>query len=253
MTLHIPLTSAVAFFLALLRGIAFLYLCPPFSNKAIPSVAKIAIAAGLAVAAVPMVSRDAFPLSTGGLIEALVVQIIVGGLIGFVVQLFIGAVQGAGALVDQFSGLNLPPAQDPLSLDQTPIIAQLYEWITMALLFVSGADVLLAKGFLRSFAVVGTTIPERDIQQLPTFLSADLVAFFAASVEIAAPLVAVVFVAQILLGLLAKSAPQANVYSLGFPLQLLLVIAGLGLAVIALPADLSNLLGRGLNQLFGSG
>ena len=52
-----------------------------------------------------------------------------------------------GALVDQFSGLNLPPALDPLSLDQTPLIAQLYEWIATVLIFVSGADLLLGAGF----------------------------------------------------------------------------------------------------------
>ena len=97
------------------------------------------------------------------------------------------------------------------------------------------------------------TIPARDVHQLPRFLSSDLVSFFAASVEIAAPLVAVVFVTQILLGLLAKSAPQANVYMLGFPLQILLVLGGLGLAMIALPSDVTNLVGRGVSQLFGGG
>ena len=199
---------------------------------------------------------DAFqrcaPCSTGGLLIALVIQIVLGALIGFVVQLFVGAVQGAGALVDQFSGLNLPPALDPLSLDHAPLLARLYEWIATVLIFVSGADLLLAQGFIRSFSVIGTTIPERDIKELPTFLSADLVAFFAAAAEIAAPLVAVVLAAQLLLGLLAKSAPQANVYALGFPLQLLLVIGGLGLAAVALPSDVANLVERGLTQLFGA-
>ena len=84
-------------------------------------------------------------------------------------------------------------------------------------------------------------------------MSSDLVSFFAAAVEIAAPLVAVVFVAQILLGLLAKSAPQANIYMLGFPLQILLVLGGLGLAIVALPSDVTNLVARGVSQLFGGG
>ena len=251
--IQLQLAAGVAFFLALLRGTAFLYFCPPFSNNMIPFLAKTAIAAGLAVAAVPTVSHDALPLSTVLLIEALVVQVAVGALMGFVVQLFVGAVQGAGAIVDQFSGLNLPPAIDPLNLDQSPLLGQLYEWMTTVLIFVSGAYLLLAQGFIRSFAAIGTTVPERDIRQLPTFLSSDLVSFFAASVEIAAPLVAVVFVAQILLGLLAKSAPQANVYMLGFPLQILLVFAGLGLAIVALPSDVTNLVGRGVSQLFGGG
>lgn len=249
--IRFQLADAVAFVLALMRGTAFLYFCPPFSNKMIPFTAKTAIAAGLAVAAVPTVARAPLPLSTAPLVEAIVVQIVVGALIGFVVQLFAGAVQGAGGIVDQFSGMNLPPAMDPLSIDQSPLLAQLYEWMATVLLFVTGAFLLLAQGFVRSFAVVATTVPERDIQQLPSFLGSDLVSFFAASVEIAAPLVAVVLVAQILLGLLAKSAPQANVFMLGFPLQILLVLAGLGLALVALPSDVTNLVGRGLSQLFG--
>ncbi len=251
--IHFQLAAGVAFFLALLRATAFLYFCPPFSNNMIPFLARTGMAAGLAAAAVPGLSHAALPQSTPGLIEALVVQVVVGALMGFVVQLFVGAVQGAGTIIDQFSGLNLPPAIDPLNVDQSPILGQLYEWMATVLIFVSGAYLLLAQGFIRSFAVVGTTVPEHDIQQLPTFLSSDLVSFFAASVEIAAPLVAVVFVAQILLGLLAKSAPQANVYMLGFPLQVLLVLGGLGLAIVALPSDVSNLVSRGVSQLFGGG
>ncbi len=251
--IQIQLAAGVAFFLALLRGTAFLYFCPPFSNNMIPFMAKTAIAAGLAVSAVPTVSHETLPLSMPSLIEALVVQVLVGALMGFVVQLFVGAVQWAGAIVDQFSGLNLPPAIDPLDFDQSPLLAQLYEWMATVLIFVSGAYLLLAQGFIRSFTVVGTTVPARDVQQLPNFLSSDLVSFFSASAEIAAPLVAVVFVAQILLGLLAKSAPQANVYMLGFPLQILLVLGGLGLAMVALPSDVSNLVERGVAQLFGGG
>ena len=251
--ISLQLASGVAFFLALLRATAFLYFCPPFSNNMIPFLAKVGIGAGLAMAAVPSVSHDPLPLSLPSLVGALLVQIAVGALIGFVVQLFVGAVQGAGSMVDQFSGLNLPPAIDPLSLDQSPLLARMYEWMATVLIFVSGAFLILAQGFVRSFAVIGTTVPEHDMQQLPTFLSSDLVSFFAASAEIAAPLVAVVFVAQILLGLLAKSAPQANVFVLGFPLQILLVLGGLGLAMVALPSDVTNLVTRSMSQLFGGG
>lgn len=251
--IHLQLAAGVAFFLALLRATAFLYFCPPFSNNMIPFLAKTGIAAGLAVSAVPELSHDTLPTTLAALVIALVVQVVVGALMGFVVQLFVGAVQGAGALVDQFSGLNLPPAVDPLNLDQSPLLAQMYEWLATVLIFVSGAYLLLAQGFIKSFVAVGTTIPAHDVKELPNVLSSDLVSFFAASVEIAAPLVAVVFVAQILLGLLAKSAPQANVYMLGFPLQILLVFAGLGLAVVALPADVTNLVTRGVSQLFGGG
>ena len=53
--IHLQLAAGVAFFLALVRGTAFLYLCPPFANRMIPFLAKTGIAAGLAMAAVPTV------------------------------------------------------------------------------------------------------------------------------------------------------------------------------------------------------
>ncbi len=252
MTLHFQVADVLALALAVLRGTAFVQFCPPFNTPAIPFAAKTVIAVGLAVPAVSVLAHDPLPTTTGGLVVALVIQAAVGAFMGFVIQLFVGAVESAGSLVDQFSALNLPPAIDPLGLDQAPILAQLYEWLATVLVFSSGGVILISEGLTKSFRIVGTTIPSADLHQLPTLVATDLTNFFAAGVEIAAPVVAVVFVSQILLGLLAKSAPQANVYSLSFPLQLLIVLASLSVAVIAIPNDVSNLLDRGLSQLVGA-
>jgi flagellar biosynthetic protein FliR len=251
MTFSLSVAAITAFFLALVRGTAFLFVAPPFVTGSIPFAARTAIAGGLAMAAVPVLSKDVMPTSTIGLVGACVIQVAAGALIGYVVLLFVGAVQGAGVLVDQFSGLNLAPALDPLSLEQSPVIAQLYEWVATVLLFTSGGVLLLARGFVASFGVVGTAIPAHDVAALPNLLSGDIVSFFAASVEIAAPLVAVIFVAQALLGLLAKSAPQSSIMVLGLPLQVLLALLVLALSIAAVPNDLASLVQRALGQLFG--
>jgi flagellar biosynthetic protein FliR len=52
-------------------------------------------------------------------------------------------------------------------------------------------------------------------------ITGDVVTFFAAAVEIAAPVIVVLFCTQILLALLAKAAPQINVFVFGMPLQIL--------------------------------
>lgn len=253
MTLHLDLGAMVAFVLVLVRGTAFLITCPPFSSTSIPITLKTVIAAGLAVGSIDLVAHQALPVSTSGLIGALVVQIVIGALMGFVVQLFVGSLQGAGILIDQFSGLNLPPSIDPLGLDQSPLLGQLYEWLATVLLFSTGAILLLIRGFQRSFSVIGTKIPTAEVARLPSVIAADAANFFAASVEIAAPLVAVLIVAQLLLGLLAKAAPQTNVYALGFALQILLTLLVLTVAVAATPSDVANLAGRAIGQLFGGG
>lgn len=249
--IHLQTVEIIAFFLALMRATAFLLTCPPFAGATIPFVAQTALAGGLAFAEVGSLSHATVPLSTAGLIGAVVLQVAIGAAMGLVVQCFFGAIQAAGGIIDQFSGLNLPPSIDPLGLDQVPLIGQLYEWMATVLLFGTGAVVILVRGFLRSFSVVGITLPKNVLAQLPTFFGADLANLFVAAVEVAAPLVAVLFVAQLILALLAKTAPQTNVFSLGFPLQYFLTFATLGIGVVALPSDVANLVGRGVSQLVG--
>ena len=75
--------------------------------------------------------------------------------------------------------------------------------------------------------------------------------FFAAALEIAAPIIVVLFGTQIVLALLAKAAPQINVFVFGMPLQILVGIAAVGIAIAALPNDITNLVARAMTQLFG--
>ena len=63
---------------------------------------------------------------------------------------------------------------------------------------------------------------------MASVITGDVTTFFAAAVEIAAPVIVVLFATQILLALLAKSAPQINVFVFGFPLQILIALAGGG-------------------------
>ena len=251
--IHIPLVEIIAYFLGFIRAIAFLFACPPFTTTGIPFQAKVAIASGLSLAALPGIDHEYLITSTPDLVGALTLQAVLGFLIGFVVQLFIGAIQSAGAIIDQFSGLNLPPSIDPLSLDQTPLISKTYDWVTTILFFSTGAYVLVFQGFEKSFSIFGATLSLSYFTNASSLLVSDMIRFFAASVEIAAPLVAVVFAAQVLLGLLSKSAPQANIYALGFPLQLLVVIFTLSLAILALPNDVISLTQKVASQLFGGG
>lgn len=147
--------------------------------------------------------------------------------------------------------MNLPAAIDPLSLQQTPIVGQFYNLVSMALIFTTGADLVIVNGFLRSFSAIGTSIPNASSGNLANLLTGDLTTFFAAAVEIAAPVIAVLFVTQVVLALLAKAAPQINVFVFGFPLQITVALIGVGLALVALPGDVVNLVGRATSQLYG--
>jgi flagellar biosynthesis protein FliR len=251
MTFHVSSAFAVAFVLALVRASAWVVICPPFSNSGVPAVAKIGISLGVAVDAAAQLQHGPLPTTDAQILTQLVVQVAVGFLLGFVVSLFVSTIASAGSLADLFSGLNLPPSLDPLSQQQTPLFGQFYNMVTTALLFTTGAVVIIVEGFIRSFAAIGTTFPPTTLGSVTTVLVGDVTTFFAAALEIAAPIIVVLFSVQVLLALLAKAAPQINVFVFGFPVQILVALAAIGVALFALPSTLTNLVGQATSQLFG--
>ena len=67
--------------------------------------------------------------------------------------------------------------------------------------------------------------------------------FFLSALEIAAPLLGALFLTEVALGLLSKAAPQMNVFTLGFPIKILLTLLLAGLALPLLPDAVDGLVG----------
>jgi flagellar biosynthetic protein FliR len=65
-----------------------------------------------------------------------------------------------------------------------------------------------------------------------------------ATLDIAAPLIAVLFAAQIGLALLARAAPQLNVWALGMPIQVILPLVFVAIGIRVLPGYMGNILSR---------
>lgn len=233
----------LGFLLVFVRALAWLVVVPPFSNSAsTPRPVLIGFAGGLALLSLHQVPASAIPTDTAGLIGALVMQVFSGVMLGLPVQILLNAISSAGSMVDLFGGLNLPPSIDPLSAQQTPILGQLYEQVGMVLLFVTNGEMLLVKGFALSLGKGAITLSSSALGA--GVISADVATYFTATLEIAAPLVAVLFAAQIGLALLSKAAPQMNVWLLGFPIQVLLSLLFVAIGLQVLPGYLSNILGR---------
>ena len=209
-------------------------------------MALIGIAGGLGILAVPQIASTQIPTDTAGLVGAIVLQIFTGAAMGLCVLILLSAVTAAGGMIDLFGGLNLPPAIDPLSENQTPLIGQFYEQVAMVLLFVTNGELLLVRGFETSFGAAGLTLSSSATAS--NVLAADLATFFTATLEIAAPLVVVLFATQISLAMLAKSAPQINVWILGFPIQAMLSLLFVAVGIKVLPGYLNNLVGRAIQD-----
>ncbi len=243
MTLDVNPIWLLAFLLVFVRALAWLAVVPPFSNRrVIPIPLLVGIAGGLAILAAPSIPASAVPTDTPGMIGSLLVQVFTGVALGLSIQILLTAVTSAGGLLDLFGGINLPPALDPLSENQVPLFGQLYEQVALVLLFVTNGEMMLVRAFTESFGKHAVTL--RASGFLSNLFTADLATYFVATFEIAAPLIAVLFATQVGLALLAKAAPQLNVWILGFPIQAMMSLAFVAIGIRVLPGYLASILDR---------
>lgn len=238
--------ALVGYLLAMTRGVAWLLVTPPFGSRMIPARVKVGVAAAVALAAGGQAELGAVPLETGPLVTAVLTQVAVGVTLGFVGMLLFAAAQAAGALIDLFGGFSLAQVFDPQSDVQTSVFGRFYNLIATTLLFVTGGHLLLVRGFLRSFDAVPAGGPRAG--PLAELLTRDVGILLVAAIEIAAPLLAALFLADVALGLLSRAAPEMHVFVLGLPLKILLTLLLAGIAVPLLPGAVASLVDRAVRD-----
>jgi len=240
--------ALAAFVLVMVRTSTWLILVPPFGSRAIPTKVKIGLAAGLSLPVFPrLIDQAPQNLDVAPMIAAAALQIVLGLALGFLTYLIFAAVQAAGEMIDLFGGFTVAPAYDPLGNAQSSTFGRFYQLLMITLLFVTNGHLLLIRGFMASFDAIGFHGPAlADLSQL--FIH-QLGMFFVAAVEIAAPLLAALFLAEVALGILARAAPQMNVFMLGFPAKILLTLVLGGLALPLLPGAITSLGGRAIDGM----
>jgi flagellar biosynthetic protein FliR len=242
MTASLPVDLVLGFVLAVIRGSAFLLVAPPFNTRMIPAQVKVALAIAMAIPVAPAVAESAPSPEVGPLIMATLFQIAAGLALGFIVQMLFAAVQAAGELIDLFAGFTIAATYDPFTNANQAVFGRFYQLLAVALLFALDGHLLLVRGFLDSFEAF-TVLPEElpAMSEVAELLIQTLSTFFLAALEIAAPVLAALFLTEVALGLLSKAAPQMNVFMLGFPVKILLAIGLVGLTLPLLPSALDAL------------
>jgi len=232
----------LALLLASIRVVAWLTLVPPFSTRGVPAMAKVVIAIGLSFAVAPGLAEDPLPSTTPEVILAVVGQAVIGLGMGFVTMLLISAIAAAGTLIDLFGGFALASAWDPLALNMNSVFGRFHQMLAIALLLVSGGHLMVIGGLLSTFDYLPLTgLP--DIDRWSDILVTAFSMFFTVGVQIALPMIAVLFIADLALALMTKVAPQLNALTVMFPAKVGLTLMLLGLSFPVLPSAMERVVG----------
>ena len=220
--------------LIFVRVSAFVTVAPLIGgqNTGVTNLAKIMFAAFVSVLLIGVVPRTELQYgSVFGYAALVVKEALCGAIIGFGAQVCIQAAGFAGQIVDMMTGLSMVTMMDPTSGNQITITGTIYNQVIMVMLIVSGMYRYLLSAITDSYhwlPVNGLVIhSERLISAMADFLKNYIVIGF----RIALPVFIVTFVMNFILGILAKVAPQMNMFSVGIQIKILT-----GLAVLYVSA-----------------
>ena len=240
MEISLAAGPAITYLLASLRIVAWLFLVPPFSTRGVPTTAKVVLAVGLSFGLAPAVVADGVPTGGISLLVIALTQVAVGLALGFVTQLILGTIAAAGSLIDVFGGFALAQGFDPLSMNMNTVFGKFHQMLAIMLLFASGGHLLVIGGMLRTFDLLPLG-EAPDLTGGPYMLVKAFSMFFLTAVQIALPMIVVLFIADLGLALLTKAAPQMNALNVMFPAKIGLVLLLLGMSFAALPEATSRL------------
>ena len=224
----------IAYLLASVRIAAWLVVVPPFSARAFPVTAKVVLSLGLAMAAAPALSRTSVPTGAYELVVSAATQAAVGASMGMVTFLLFAAISAAGSLIDVFGGFSLAQGFDPLGMNNNTVFGTFHQMLGTMLLFVSGGHLMVIGGLLSTFRFLPVGASP-DFGNGTDILLTAFRMFFTVAVQIALPMIAVLFLADLGLALLTKVAPQLNAINVMFPAKIGLTLLLLGLSFTVLP------------------
>jgi flagellar biosynthetic protein FliR len=240
MDLTIGATLLSGYTLALSRTAGFVLVAPPFNTKGFPGQARAGVAIALAVPLSVWTTPGAPALDSGRLVPGILMQLITGAALGMLVMLAVAAIQTVGDLLDVAGGFSISAGLDPLLMVQSSIMGRIHQLLAITLLFAGNGHLVVLQGLSRSFQLMPGT--DLSWELVARSVTAAVAGMFLAAVQITAPILAALLIADIGLGLLTRAAPALNAFSLAFPLKISLSLILIGLVLSQIPGALAQLI-----------
>ena len=258
MTLGSLLQGWSIFLLIFCRITAFFVVSPIFSARNVPNSFKIGFSTMVAVL-IFFVQDVNTPLPTDLNYALMVIrEVLIGLLMGYVVALMFAVIQMAGSFIDIQIGFGIANVIDPMTGTTAPVIGN-FKYIFAVLVFLGmNGHHYLIDAVVRSYNWIplDNELFQRIYQgNVSEFLIRTFGNAFLLSFQMAAPLVAALFLTDVALGFLARSAPQFNVFVIGIPLK---IIVGIIVLLLLVPSftyafeQLFAVLFKSLQGLFGT-
>jgi len=211
---------------------AALFAAPFFGASGVPPQARVIVTGAIGVLVCNWTGVQAPPalFSLAGML-AVAGEVLVGLSLGFVLQLSFAAPTIAAELIGAGMGMSIASAADPQTGAHSPALGQYYG-VVLTLVFLGlGGHLLFVDLLIKSYASFPpghTWLGAERLGMIAGFATQ----MFATAIAIALPVTLILLLVQFAAGVVGRSAPSLNLFSLGLPAG---VLAGLAALIVSAP------------------
>ena len=222
--------------LIVVRISCFVYIAPFFGNSASPGKVKIGFSVLVALLLYGMVDKTGIEY-TGLFGYAIIVlkEGITGLLIGLAANICNSIILFSGNIIDMDIGLSMAQEFDPMTNSQVTITGNLYQYLLLLMMVVTNMHHYVLRALIDSYQVIPVNGQVFQWDSLAESMTTYMADSFVIAFRIVLPVFACMMILNCILGIMAKVAPQMNMFAVGMQMKVLLGLTVLFLTVMLLP------------------
>lgn len=219
------------FLLILVRISGFVFTAPFLSLSNVPRRVQIGLSVFMAIVMFETVKHTTLEYrGVIGYAGLVITELFVGLVMGFIMNGCIQILAFSGQIIDMEIGFSMVNVINPTANISVTVTGNLYTYIVMLMLLATDLYRYIITAIIDAFQFipVGQAVIRISMSQLMLTFIKD---YFVIGFRIVLPMFAATLMVNIVLGVLAKVAPQMNMFVIGMQLKVLM-----GIIIIALAA-----------------
>lgn len=216
------------YLLIFIRIAGLVSVAPIYGTRGVPRRVRLGLAICISVLVATV--TDYQPLNYTTIIGFTVLalkELIMGLSIGLAANLCLTIINLSGMFIDREIGLTMVTEFDPTTNANITISAEFYNYAVLLIMLCTNMHHFIIQAICDSFQVVPVGGAIWDGDSLLAIATAFMQQYFLIGFRISLPIFISITLLNVVLGVLAKTAPQMNMFSIGIELKL-----GLGLIIM---------------------
>ncbi len=226
------------FLLIFTRMSCFIFVAPFFSMNNTPRNVRAGLSFFVSLLVFQVLTPHEMPLynSVIGYAALVLKEGMTGLLLGMGANICLSIVQFAGKISDMEIGLSMMQLMDPLSKSVSGFTGSIYQYSIILIMMITDMHHYFLRAIVETFTLIPIGGARFQSDKILTTTIQFLGDYVMIAFRLCLPIVASIMILNAVLGILAKTAPQINMFSVGLQLKILVGLTVLFLTISVLPS-----------------